>query len=301
MQKYIIYSPIYDENSGGIIALHKLCALLLDKGLDAKLWPSVKPHIKDLASKKGIKSFLRWQLEYLPKHATGSLNIKSPYNLPIATTSDIKNAIVIYPEITSGNPLRAKRVVRWLLNEPGAMTGEIKFGSKDLFFYYQEQFNDWQLNPDKQNHLRVVELMRDVYRNTNTGERAGTCFMVRKGKNRTLDQHDDNALPVDGLRHQELANVFNRCKYFVSYDLNTMYSRYAAMCGCIPIVIPEPELAKELWRPELEARYGIAYGWDDIPWAIETRELLFEQLDKLACSNEKSVEKFVEISQAYFA
>ena len=301
MNKYIIYSPIYRDNSGGIIVLHKLCAMLLDKGIDAKIWPDVKPHINDLASKKGIKLYLRWCLKYLPKYAVGSLNIKSPYNLPIARTSDIKDAIVIYPEITFGNPLRAKKVVRWLLNKPGVLTGEVNYGSKDLLLYFHEQFNDWQLNPNKQNHLRVIELMSDVYRKINTGERIETCYMVRKGKNRNLDQHDDNAIQVDRLSHKQMAEVFNRCKYFVSYDLYTMYSRYAAMCGCIPIVIPEPGMVKEQWRPEVEFRYGIAYGWDDIPWAIETRGKLLEHIDESASSSRKSVDKFVEISQAYFA
>ena len=171
--KYIIYAPTYRDNSGGIIVLHKLCAMLLEKGIDAKLWPRVKPHINDLASKNGIKRYLRWYLGTLPRHAMGYVNIRSPYNLPIARTNDIRDAIVIYPEITFGNPLRAKNVVRWLLNKPGRMDGPIEFGNKDLIFYYHEQFNDWKINPNKQHHLRVVEMMNNVYRKINIGESRG--------------------------------------------------------------------------------------------------------------------------------
>lgn len=30
--------------------------------------------------------------------------------------------------------------------------------------------------------------------------------------------------------------MFNKCKYFYSYDANTAYIMYAAVCGCIPII-----------------------------------------------------------------
>jgi hypothetical protein len=275
--------------------------MLLGQGHEAKIWPWVKPGISDLASLNGFRKLLRWYLKILPKDLMKSMNIRSPYNLPLARIGDVKDAIVIYPEIANGNPLGAKRVVRWLLNKPGFFTGEINYGSNDLFFYYHEHFNDWNLNPNKQNHLRVIELMSDVYKKTNNGERDGACYMVRKGGNRVLNQHEEGAFKVDALSHREMAEVFNRYKYFVSYDLYTMYSRYAAMCGCIPIVVPDPGMTKEQWRPEVENRYGIAYGWDDIPWAVHTREKLLNYLEESDLLSRKSVDNFVETSQAHFA
>jgi hypothetical protein len=59
-------------------------------------------------------------------------------------------------------------------------------------------------------------------------------------------------------------------------------------------------MLKEQWNPEIENRFGIAYGWDDIPYAIKTREKLLEHLDEIASSSQQSVNNFVEISQAYF-
>ena len=51
-----------------------------------------------------------------------------------------------------------------------------------------------------------------------------------------------------------------------------MYSRYAALCGCIPIVVPIEGVSKQEWHPEKELRYGIAYGSGDVEWALQTRE-----------------------------
>jgi hypothetical protein len=50
--------------------------------------------------------------------------------------------IVIYPEIISGNPLKGKRVVRYLLNKPGR-TGKATledYGKDDYFLHFVGEF-----------------------------------------------------------------------------------------------------------------------------------------------------------------
>jgi len=44
-----------------------------------------------------------------------------------------------------------------------------------------------------------------------------------------------------------------------------MFGLSAAMCGCTPVVIPDPGLTREQWTPEGGDRYGVAYGVDDVP------------------------------------
>ena len=116
LNKYIIYTPIYKADSGGIIVLHKLCAMLRDLGYEAMIWPSRKPLLRELATLKGLKRHIRWYTKVLPRHLTGKEDIKSPYNLAVAGNADIKNSVVIYPEVIKGNPLRAGKVVRWSLS-----------------------------------------------------------------------------------------------------------------------------------------------------------------------------------------
>ena len=297
MIKYILYVPVYDEKVGGVIALYKLCKILLDMGFDAKMWPMDKPPFSDkLSLRKRVSRYLRW-------HTRTRWKLKryyGEYNLPIGRRRDLEGAVVVYPETVSGNPLKASNVVRWLLNKPGILTGSIDYGENDLFFYYNEHFNDLNINPHQKNKLRVVELFSDIYKQYNFGARKGSCYLIRKGQNRLHDQHEEGAVKIDGMSHHEVAKIFNECECFISYDLYTMYSRYAALCGCLSIVVPEPGLSKNEWRPEEELTYGIAYGFDDLEWAVNTRGKLLESLSRTESESKESVRKFAELTQKYF-
>ncbi|AHI30137.1 hypothetical protein AU14_12725 [Marinobacter similis] len=248
---------------------------------------------------RGWVKLFRW-FKLLLINYTKKRSIKSPYNLKISKKSDLKGAIVIYPEITAGNPLGAKFVVRWLLNKPGVINGNKDFGNKEIFFFYDSIFNDWDLNPNEGHHLIVSELKSDIYRINNESGRAGQCYMIRKGRDRALDYHEPGAINVDGMTHEELSIIFNECKYFICYDLYTMYSRYAAMCGCIPIVVPQTGVSLEEWYPDVENRYGIAYGWDNVSWAVESREKLLETLAEKRIVELESVDRFVLTTERYF-
>lgn len=294
--KFIIYSPIYREDSGGVIVLHKLCSLLNEQGHEALIWHDLKPTMNEFSSIIGWKKLLK----YIGNLFFQYQNVRSPYGLKRATMSDIESSVVIYPEIVEGNPLYAEKVVRWLLNKPSAITGKTSFEQGDLIYFYHPHFNDWVLNPNAKHHLNLMEIMDDTYNQTNFGVRHGCCHMVRKGENRIHDQHPEGSILLDGKSHSEIAEIFNRCEYFVSYDLYTMYSRYAAMCGCIPIVVPANGVTKEFWRPDIQNRYGIAYGWDEIDWAVSTRRKLLSLLRETESRSSSSVQSFTKGCEDYF-
>jgi hypothetical protein len=77
---FVIYAPPYDENSGGIVVLYQLHDLLIKLGFNSKI--------------------CIWEEE--------------KYLLPFIS----HNAVIVYPEIIDGNPLKAKSIVRWLLYKP---------------------------------------------------------------------------------------------------------------------------------------------------------------------------------------
>ncbi len=294
--KFVIYTPFYDENSGGIIVLYKLVQLLRKLGMEGYLWHIANPFpIFPLKLRRFEKKFRYWY-----QRRTDPLRYTSPYSLPVARRRDVVDAVVVYPEIVAGNPLKADKVVRWLLYKPGAHLGNINFSPNDLFFYYLKEYDYPALNKFPDNQLCVTDYFSEIYQQTNFGSRHGSCFMVRKGKDRVHNAHPADAVQVDGLSHRELAEVFNRCEYFFSYDLYTMYSTYASMCGCKSVVIPVEGMSIEDWRSEPENRFGVAYGLEDIPRALATREALLHQIEQFEENNLTSVRFFVERCKAFF-
>jgi hypothetical protein len=86
----------------------------------------------------------------------------------------------------------------------------------------------------------------------------------------------------------------------VSYDPYTMYSSFAAMCGCLSVVVPEEGVLKDDWYPDPEDRYGMAYGFDDLANAEQTRHLVLPRLKAQEQSANESVRAFVAKCARYF-
>lgn len=296
MRTFIVFADRFDENNGGIIALHRLCDLLNRAGQRALLWPARRPlhdPQRPLASAWAFFRYHRraWRRPYrtCPRFQT-----------PVATPADLPGAIVVYPEIVAGNPLRAGHVVRWLLHKPGFHKGSIDYGPDDRYFFFQKAFDDPALNPHGDNLLKVVYLRDDVYRQTNHGARSGSCYLLRKGRGRPLVHDTRDSVLVDKLSHTELAEVFNRVQTCISYDSYTMYSLFAALCGCDSVVVPEPGVSKEQWYPDPRDRYGLAYGFDDLDEARRTRPLLLPHLRAQEQDANASVQAFITRCAAYF-
>jgi len=317
-RRIIIWAPPFDEKDGGAIVLHKLCDTINDIGGQAYIWPS---QIPALSLDRPLTSLWRAMLYVLRRMcslfpALGELRFlrSSPlsrlftyrfvqheeFNTPIASYRELFGAIVVYPEIVSGNPLGVKRVVRWLLHKPRFHTGKKEYGPDDLFFYFQKAFDDPSLNKDPENLLRIVWVRDDIYRQWNFSKRTGNCFLIKKGEARPIKHDLADGIVIDDLSHEECAQAFNQCKYFISYDLYSMYSIYAALCGCISVVVPEDGMTKTDWRPEPQRRYGIAYGEDDLESARETRDLLIRDFEKSKKQNIETVRKFIQKTQTRF-
>lgn len=292
---FIIYADHFDDEVGGMIALHRLCDLLNRAGERALVWPMARP-VMDWAHPLGSLNRLRVYRRRLRRQPFRTC---VGFITPVATQADLKNAVVVYPEVVDGNPLGARHVVRWLLHKPGFHTGRIQYGQGDKYFFFQQAFNDPGLNPDADNLLRALFVRDDIYRPTNTGERHGTCHIVRKGKGRPAIHAADSIL-VDGMSHAQMAEVFNRVCCCISYDVYTMYSLYAAMCGCLSVVVPEEGIDKAQWYPDERDRYGLAYGLDDAEHAERTRHLVLPRLKEMEREANDSVRHFITRCHEYF-
>ena len=162
-------------------------------------------------------------------------------------------------------------------------------------------FNDHKLNP-KEITLCCPYFNLDLYKRTNFGERSATCYIVRKGRNRSDLPASLDGIIIDDLLEQEKVEVFNKCKYCISFDTETAYSRIAALCGCISIIVPEPGKSVSYYRNEYNKRYGIAIGFTDteIDYAKSTIGLLQKEHEKMNETSKNSVKDFTEYCCKHF-
>jgi hypothetical protein len=310
-RRYIIFAPSYLETDGGSIVLHKLCSLLNSLGIDSYLYPNFETYEINkinffrtliLLTKSMILGLIR------PYKLNKSFNTKIfTNNLDIITKYDI----VIYPETTFGNPLNAKNVIRWLLHKPGFHTNKVYYGKGELLFKYGTGNNTYKYHESKlsEGYLKIIYYPLEYYnRNYLPTSRKGTAYCLRKGKHKKI-QHDlTDSILIDGKSnsigksHKEVSEIFKKVNIFISYDTYTAYSKFAALCGCISIVVPDENITKEEWNSREYDRYGIAYGFseDELTKAVGTAHLLKEQILHEEEENIENVKKFIEETEEYF-
>lgn len=290
-RNYLIYTFPWDENVGGIIFMHNLVHELNASGEKALLWkagPVYDP---------GIRGRLRLWLRPEP------MTLNPLLNTPVARRRDLtSDSIVVYPELVRGNPLEAQNVVRWLLYKPGLLH-PYAFSSKEMFFRAGAMSDIpeltggatdlylWKINP--------------TYRNENRQGRKGICYMVRKGKEkpRIPETETADATQIDGMSHEEVNEVFNRCDTFYSYDEATMYSQFAAISGCTSVVVPGMFGSRGEWVGQHpNGRYGIAYGNspEELEHARTTRHLLLDDLRRKEEESLETVRRFVGLTKQRF-
>ena len=287
--QYIVCAPSYDENNGGAIFLHQLVHVLNALGEKAFVWSM--PEIYPLSKRQRLR-----RLFQPPRFAT-SPELNTPVHLGDTAPDD---AIVIYPELLKGNPLKAKNIVRWLLYKPGVLH-PYEFTEDEMFFHCGELFDVPELTGGAPE--LVMWRRNRNYRNENRPDRKGTCYIVRKGfeKTRLPETEAPDAIQIDGMSHAEINEIFNRCETFISYDEATMYSQFAAICGCDSIIVPGIFDTHDAWLASHPlAPYGVAYGFEALPHARAPRDKVKAFLDQQENDSKDSVRNFITLTKERF-
>lgn len=290
-RNYIVYTFSWNENNGGVIFMHNLVHELNRMGERALLWKAAPLY------KQGRLRRLRNSLRPQPMLTNPLLDT------PVAHRRDLSaESIVIYPELVPSNPLKARHVARWLLYKPGLLH-PFSFGPDEMFF----RAGSMSDVPDITGGASDLYLWKvnPVYRNENRPDRKGVCYMVRKGKDkpRIPETEASDAIQIDGLSHAEINKVFNRCDTFYSYDEATMYSQFAAICGCTSVVVPGMFGSREEWVSQHpNGRFGIAYGTHlaELDHARATRQLLLKDLQRKEEESLETVRNFVNLTRQQF-
>lgn len=311
-QRYVIAS--YRTPYGGVIVLHNLCRLLNESGQNASIiyfadlnYPEKRKTIfwiKWIAY--SIKISIKTIIEKIlgPNHLKGFFDVSMKGIKRKYTPFVSKDTIVVYSERMFGNPLKANKVVRWLLyhntlyRQDGDKT--IGYDKNDLFFTYREVFNDWELNPEcRICYTPYMDL--EKYKRYNFGERHGKCYVLRKGEWRVNKDDCKDGIIVDNLSEKEKVRVFNECEYCISYDTQTAYSQIAAMCGCISVVVPEKGKERKDYRQN-ENSFGEAFGFDkdEIEYSLSTAPFLKGFYHKNNKRSKDQIDNFIRECEDYF-
>jgi len=104
-----------------------------------------------------------WLVLTNPKSTTQLTNptLKTPILSKLQSKIHIKSGIspvVVYSETILGNPLNAARVMRWVLNFPGALGGYLHFPTKDYLVAYSKKIQDCVPNCTDVLFLPAVDL-----------------------------------------------------------------------------------------------------------------------------------------------
>jgi len=219
---------------------------------------------------------------------------KSFTNIEISTDLDqeynIENTLTIYGETVEYNPLNSKYVVRWILAPISIYCRNdiyLTWGKNDLVYYFNHERH--MANDNIYKLLSCIHINPDL--KSQNLNRNGTCFTIKKAvylysQINAIHPEDSLSIPYY-VTQNDIVNIFNSKYMFISYDPLTFLTIMAPLCGCISIVYKSPTMSKEEWlktiviykylKDKNEPLYGIAYGPEEIDFAISTLHLVKEQ------------------------
>jgi len=274
-----VYGFDFTAKSAGIRALHYLCHALNEVGAEAYLIGCTKE-----------SEFLR-----TPLLRGGDVLRHKKAN---------KTPIVVYPEVTRGNPLNVPFVVRWLLNKAGALGGDAFFSDSEMLFAYTQ---DYVPEGASIPLLTVPSVNGEIFNNLNNQydtNRQGSCFYAHKyllsgGK---LTEHVTGAVSlcqdVD-LSPSEIAAVLRRSEVLYCYEPSAIIKE-ALLCGCPIIVIPSTFLDENLSYPIAGPGIASTLDPDEINVAKETVGLATESNNQFIHHCKQHVNNFIPKTQLVF-
>ena len=250
-QLFYIYTPAIRHNSAGIRVLHYLCDALNQNGQDA------------------------WLVLHNPKE---NLNPTDPeLNTPILSQEQVSKHLeegrtptVIYSETVPGNPLKAKRVIRYLLHFPGALGGTKKFPDSEWLIAYSKKIMDSVNNCNQTLFLpaiKISELPPIQKKDPN-------LHLMYAGKYRAFVGEPENPTNLnlveihrDGPKRQPRSEVLSLVSKATSIYVweNSSISTEAVLLGTVCIFVPNPFLG------ELIADYEL--GTDGISLSLEQSDI----------------------------
>lgn len=259
--KFTVFAPSYNDKSGGAWVLHFLCHSLNQIGYESSIF-----------------------IYEDSKLANPQFNTPQGY---------IQDSILIYPEIILNNPLKADKVVRYMLNKEGVLQGKmINWGEKDYPLAFSKVYKD--------NCETLFYPNCDLSIFYNDGrQKQHNSFYIGKGylfgDCPKLDCFEITRTYPSSK--QELAEVLRNSKILFSYDALSATNTDAALCGCVPYLLQKPNV--DLANAEL-GKYW-AESPEEIDDALVAMSTLYERMEALQKSFPERLGKQIEKIGQHFS
>jgi hypothetical protein len=288
---FVIWSYDFDWKIGGYVALHLLAKKLADRGYRV----------------------------YCTCNRLMRYSKATPIGYRRAEEMSRRNNVVtLYPEVVPGNPLGAKNVVRWVLYYPaGHGVGDEIYNDSELVVTFQDKFVNGTIYDGCPLFSLIDSNTRNIY-NMNLPQRPNNAILVKKGHAPDLESRlekyvkpyfeiNERTIHFDKIIEasndiSDLNKVLGEIDYFVSFDMASYHSVFAALAGCKSIIVPKDGETKDSLIERMPCfNYGIAYGFDDLKHAEDTIHLVKNHVDSLQKDNDSSITRLEDaINKRFF-
>ncbi len=218
--KFVIVAPFYFDKSAGIVVLHELCDEMNKRGYPTAIYLMGPDGLTISHQAQHYGPDLKW-------YAVSGQEEMQQF---------INEGVVIYPEVVSGNPVNAPRVVRYVLNSEGFVGGnKMNVSDSDFILSYSSVYHAAP-------HAILTKICHHAVFNTENT----LPVMDRKmdmtyiGKGSTLGECYVMPGTVELTRHwpknkDELAVLLKNTRYLYTWDFHSQTVTDALLCGVIPV------------------------------------------------------------------
>ncbi|MDD0811813.1 glycosyltransferase [Curvibacter sp. RS43] len=275
---YYIEAPPYRRSSAGIRVMHMLCHVLNRLGEEAYVFTSgVNPELNTPTLSE----------EVVRRHQQAG-----------------REPIVVYPEIVSGNPRRAKSVVRYVLNVPGLIGGDKTFADTELIYAYGQ--NILPPNAPPGNVLFFPSVDSSLFNNRDNPldtQRQG--ILVYPGRHlNALKEHPELAQATVitatwPASRAELAALMRRSEMLYCFE-STAIALEAVLCGCPAVTLHSPFFDGQAINSQELGREGMAFGGapEEVAYARRTVGQMQATYQRLEEQFWVKLQQFIRDSQA---
>ncbi len=265
LRRFVIAAPDYTDNHGGVVAMHRLCDRLNRIGYEAYIEPLGE--------------------------ATGET--RPGWRTPLWWRRDFDDTVMIYPEIVTGNPLGAARVVRWLLNRPNWFTGsEMDEDGTDLIVAFSPQ-----IAPTKP--VLALPLVDPTIFFPKDLAGVGRLLWIGKGTVPPDFDRSDVTLITNTWpsTRPAMANLLRRAEVLYTCDWLTTIIGESLMCGT-PVVM----VGEQIWgRDDVVMWPGMAWEHDgDLDHARKEAAKFADAYRSAVGWADHTVEQFVQLVNDHF-